>query len=351
MGKPLRIGIIGCGYWGAKLARNFHALPEARLVALADLDPDRRAHMTRHYPDARVVADHRHLFAPDVDAVVVATPPATHAALAVEAFASGKHVLVEKPLATSLADVDAVIAASEAAGRTLMVGHTFEYNSAVEKLRDLVAGGELGRLYYVHATRVNLGIFQPDINVLWDLAPHDLSILAFMLGRPPEGVRAHGRAYVQPGIHDVAWLTVDYADGPTAHIHVSWLDPCKIRRVTVVGDRMMVVYDDLAPLDKLTIYDCGVELPPVADSFGEFQLSYRYGDVTSPRLEWVEPLRRECAHFVACARTGAPPRSGGAAGRAVVALLEAADRSLAADGGRVGVGDDGDCPTDGHMAV
>lgn len=338
MTAPLRVGIVGCGYWGAKLARNFQALPEARLAALADVDPDRRAHMTRHYPDARVVADHRQLLEPDIDAVVVATPPASHAELATQVLDAGKHVLVEKPLATSLAGADAIIAAAARAGRTLMVGHTFEYNPAVEKLRDLVTGGELGRLYYIHATRVNLGIFQPDINVMWDLAPHDLSILLFALRQSPAGVRAHGRAYVQPGIHDVAWLTLDYADGTAAHIHVSWLDPCKIRRVTVVGDRRMVVYDDVTPLDKLTIYDRGVEVPPLAEGFGEFQLSYRYGDVHSPRLASVEPLRRECAHFVACARSGAPPRSGGEEGRQVIAILEAADRSLAADGQRVALG-------------
>jgi len=331
-GPPLRVGIVGCGYWGAKLARNFAALPEARLAGLADIDEGRRAHMRRHNPGARVVEDYRALLDPGVDALVIATPPSTHAPLALEALAAGKHVLVEKPLATSLADVDALIAAAERAGRTLMVGHTFEYNPAVEFLRALVQGGELGRLYYVHATRVNLGIFQPDIDVLWDLAPHDLSILLYVLGSAPLGVRAHGRAYVRPGIEDVAWLTADFAGGVTAHIHASWLDPCKIRRVTVVGDRKMAVYDDLAPLDKITIYDRGVEVPPHTDTFGEFQLSYRYGDVYSPRLDWVEPLRRECAHFVRCARTGAPPRSDGHAGRRVVAILEAADRSRAAGG-------------------
>ncbi len=333
----IRVGLIGCGYWGAKLARNFHALPEARLVAVADLDPDRRAHAARHYPDAGVVADHHRLLDPGVDAVVIATPPSTHAQLAIEALSAGKHVLVEKPLATSTADADAIIAAAERAGRCLMVGHTFVYNPAVELLCDLVRSGELGRLYYIHATRVNLGICQPDINVLWDLAPHDLSILRVILGRPPLGVRAHGHAYLRPGIEDVAWLTLDFADASLAQIHASWLDPCKIRRVTVVGDRKMVVYDDLAPLDKITVYDRGIDLPPYTDTFGEFQLSYRYGDVHSPRLDWVEPLKRQCAHFVACVRDGTPPRTSGVDGRDVVAILEAADRSLGTGGVRVGV--------------
>jgi predicted dehydrogenase len=332
---PLRVGLIGCGYWGAKLARNFHALPEARLVALADLDPLRREHAARHYPDARVVDDHRQLLGSDTDALVIATPPSTHAALAIEALEAGKHVLVEKPLATSVEAADAIIAAAARAGRTLMVGHTFVYNPAVELLRQLVQSGELGRVYYIHATRVNLGICQSDINVLWDLAPHDLSILIMTLGAAPTGVRAHGHAYLRPGIEDVAWLTLDFPDGSLAHVHASWLDPCKIRRVTVVGDRKMAVYDDLAPLDKITVYDRGIDVPPYTDTFGEFQLSYRYGDVHSPRLDWVEPLKRECAHFVACARDGGQPRSSGCEGREVVAILEAADRSLHADGARV----------------
>jgi predicted dehydrogenase len=273
-----------------------------------------------------------------VDAVAVATPVSTHFALAMAALGSGKHVLVEKPLARSQAEATALIAAAEQADRTLMVGHTFDYNPAVGLLRRLVRDGELGHIYYIHATRVNLGIFQPDINVLWDLAPHDISILISLLDAMPVSVRAHGTAYVQPGLEDVAWLTLEFPGGVTAQVHVSWLDPCKIRRVTVVGDRKMAVYDDLAALDKITIYDRGVEVPPYTDGYSEFQVSYRYGDVYSPRLEWVEPLREECAHFVGCSRSRARPRSDGEAGRRVVAVLEAADASLAADGARVTVG-------------
>jgi predicted dehydrogenase len=337
----LRVGVIGCGYWGPKLARNFHELPEAELVAVADRSDERRAHMAAQYPGVQVVPDHEVLLAMDVDAVAIATPVSTHHTLGLAALSAGKHVLVEKPLAHSVAAADELAAAAAEAGLTLMVGHTFEYNPAVEMLRSLVRQGELGRLYYIDSTRVNLGIFQPDINVLWDLAPHDLSILMYVLGEAPVSVRAHGASYVQPGIADVAWLTVDFPGGVAAHIHVSWLDPCKIRRVTVVGDRKMAVYDDLAPLDKITVYDRGVDVPPYTDSFGEFQLSYRYGDVHAPRIEWVEPLKAECAHFVHCAQTGERPRSDGVAGRRVVAVLEAADRSLAADGARVRVRSEG----------
>lgn len=330
--RPVGVGLVGCGYWGAKLARHFEALPESRLLALADRDPARRAYAERQFPAARIYEDHRAVIASAVEAVVIATPPASHAPLALEALAAGKHVLVEKPLATSLADAERLVAAAAAAGRTLMVGHTYEHNPAVEALRRLVASGELGRPYYIHATRVNLGLFQPDINVVWDLAPHDLSILWFLLGRPPSTVQAVGRSYLRPGIADVAWLTLDYADGLTAHVHLSWLDPCKIRRVTVVGDRKMAVYDDLAPLDKITIYDRGVDLPPFTDTYGEFQLSYRYGDVHAPRIEWEEPLKRECLHFLSCLRTGETPRSDGESGRRVVSILAASDRSLAAGG-------------------
>lgn len=336
-GAPLRVGVIGCGYWGPNLARNFDELAAADLVAIADLDPERRAYMAGRYPDACVVSDHEELLARDVDAVAIATPVSTHHEIGRAALAAGKHVLIEKPMATSVEQADDLIEAASRAGRALMVGHTFAYNPAVELLQRLVRDGELGHVYYVNSARLNLGIFQPDINVIWDLAPHDLSILLLVLGSSPTSVRVHGKAYVQEAIEDVAWMTLEFPDGVTAHVHASWLDPCKTRRVTVVGDRKMVVYDDVASLDKITIYDRGVEVPPYTDTFGEFRLSYRYGDVHRPRLDWVEPLKRECDHFVACARNGREPRSDGREGRTVVAILEAADRSLASDGARVAI--------------
>ena len=250
--ERIRVGVIGCGYWGGNLVRNFHELPEADLVGIAELDAERREHLRSRYSRIKILEDHRQLLDSDIDAVAIATPPSTHAALSIEALEAGKHVLVEKPLATSIGEADAMLKAAEEAGRILMVGHTFEYNPAVESLRSLVRSGELGNIYYIQATRVNLGLFQPDVNVLWDLAPHDLSILRFLLGSDAIAVRAHGKDHVRKGIEDVAWMTVEYAEGITAHVHLSWLDPCKIRRVTVVGDRKMAVYDDLAPLDKIT---------------------------------------------------------------------------------------------------
>lgn len=338
VGDSIGLGLIGCGYWGTHLARNFASLPQARLRAIAEHSPERRESLRAQYPDQAIVADHRRLLERrDIQALAIATPPATHASLALDALAAGKHVLVEKPLATCSADAEAMIAAAQAAGRVLMVGHTFVYNPAVELLARLVQAGDLGRIYYLRATRVNLGLFQRDVNVLWDLAPHDLSILSAVLGRSPERLRAWGHSFVHPDQADVAWMHLAYADDMAALAHVSWLDPCKVRQVTVVGDRKMAVYDDLEPLDKIKIYDRGVDRPPYAESFSEFQLSYRYGDVHAPRLDWVEPLRRECLHFLDCVRGLAAPRSDGRAGLEVVRILEAADRSLTAGGVEVGL--------------
>jgi predicted dehydrogenase len=328
--------VIGGGYWGPKLARNFHELPQTVLVAIAELEADRRDALAARFPGAAAVHNHLELLAHDsVEAVAVATPASTHFEVASAAMRAGKHVLIEKPMACSTAEADALLSTAAEHGVTLMVGHTFEYNPAVELLRDLLAAGELGDLYYVHAARLNLGIFQPDINVVWDLAPHDLSILLFLLGEMPSCVRAHGRAYVRQGIEDVAWMSLEFASGVSAHIHVSWLDPCKTRRVTLVGNRKMAVYDDVASLDKVAIYDRGVDRPPYTDTYGEFQLSYRYGDVHTPRLAWEEPLKRECAHFADSVRRGLTPRSDGQVGRRVVRVLEAASKSLKMDGAAV----------------
>lgn len=332
---PLRVGVVGCGYWGPKLARNFHALPETELVAVADPDPERREHMARTYPGVRAVADLDALLALSPEAVAIATPVSTHAALACRALEAGCHVLVEKPLARSSEEARGLVREAAERGRVLMVGHTFVYNPAVELLARLVADGEVGRPYYLTATRVNLGIHQPDVNVIWDLAPHDLSILDRVIGAAPRALRAVARTYAGTGQEDVAWLHLEYANGVTATLHLSWLAPQKIRRVTVIGDRRMIVYDDVAALDKVSIYDRGVDAPPHTDSYGEFQLSYRYGDVKVPRIDWVEPLRAECAHFADCVRAGRRPRSDGEAGLEVVGILEAADRSLAAGGERV----------------
>jgi predicted dehydrogenase len=330
----VRIGVIGAGYWGPKLIRNFHEISNASVTLVSDLREDRLEHIRKLYPGIQTTTRAADVFAAPIDAVVIATPVATHWELARAALLEGKHVLVEKPMTASSEQAMDLIALAKAHQRILMVGHTFEYNPAVMALKDIIASGQLGQIYYINATRVNLGIFQRDINVVWDLAPHDISILLYILGTFPHSVSARGEAYVQPGIHDVAYVSVYFPDKIMADIRVSWLDPCKIRRITVVGSQRMVVYDDLEPLEKIKIYDKGVDRPPYTDTFEEFRLSYRYGDITSPPIPLTEPLRLECEHFIECVRTGAEPRSNGWSGLRVVKILEYAQRSLLNSGQR-----------------
>ena len=327
------VGVLGAGYWGPKHIRNFQELPGARVTMVCDLDESRLAAVRHQHPGIHTTrAFHQLLSSPDVDAVVVATPVSTHASLAREALLAGKHVLVEKPIAGSSGEAEELIRLAKFSSRILMVGHTFLYNPAVRALRELVQTGELGQIYYAHAQRLNLGLFQLDANVMWDLAPHDLSILMYVLGTSPVAVGARGSAYVRSGIEDVAQLDVAFPNQVRAMIHVSWLDPNKVRRVTIVGSRKMAVYDDIQTLERVRVYDKGVEAPPHTDTFGEFQLSYRYGDITIPHLSSIEPLRLQCEHFLECIRSGASPLSDGEQGLTVVRALEAAQSSLASGG-------------------
>jgi predicted dehydrogenase len=325
---------VGAGYWGPKLIRNFHDLSNATVSTVCDLQKERLEHIHRLYPDTGVTQDFQELLASDADAVVIATPVASHFPLARAALLAGKHVLIEKPLTAHASEAEELVQIAKEQKRVLMVGHTYEYNPAVLMLKEMISSGKLGQIYYINTTRVNLGIFQRDINVLWDLAPHDLSILLFILGRDPINVSARGAAYVQPGIHDVAYMTVNFPDQVMAGIQVSWLDPCKIRRLTVVGSKQMVVYDDIEPDEKIKIYDKGVDSPPYSDTFEQFKLSYRYGQVTSPRVPTDEPLHVECAHFVECIREGKTPRSSGEVGLKIVRILEKAQVSLLNGGQR-----------------
>jgi predicted dehydrogenase len=329
------------------LIRNLYEMPDAHLVGIAEPREDRREYARRQYPGVRLFTDYRSLLETDVQAIVVATPIQTHYAIGRDALAAGKHVLMEKPLAASVADAAALMDLARSGGLTLMTGHTFLYNPAVQELRRIVQSGDLGRIYYVDAARLSLGLFQRHINVIWDLAPHDVSILFYILGRVPVAVSARGSCFVQRGIHDVAYVEVIFEDGVSAQLHVSWLDPAKVRRITVVGDRKMAVYNDVSLAEKVRIYDKGVE-SPVTDNFGEFQLSYRHGEITIPYIPWQEPLRLECEHFVQCIQTGSQPLTGAAQGLAVVAVLEAATRSLAAGGIRVPLGPLGWVFPNGH---
>ncbi len=332
----LKVGVIGLGYWGPKLARNFFELPGAQLEWCCDLSQPRLDHVMSLYPDVRITRDYGAVLASDVDAVCIATPVRTHYRLAMEALQAGKHVLVEKPLTGCVQDAEKIVTLGEWQKRVVMVGHTFVYNPAVIAMKEIIASGYLGEIYYINATRVNLGLFQPDINVAWDLAPHDISILLYILDMEPVSVSARGGIYVQRKrcIHDVAYLTLNFPNGVLADVRVSWLDPCKIRRYTVVGSAKMLVYDDIEPENKIMIYDKGVDLPPYSDTEEEFHMSYRNGEATPYPIKWVEPLRAECQHFLDCIAGGTEPRSSGRAGLQVVQVLETAQRSLLNGGSR-----------------
>lgn len=323
----VRIGLIGYGYWGPNLARNFHQLPEAWLVACADSDPERLREAARLYPLHQTATDYRALLDnPTLDALVIATPARLHFEVARAALNAGKHVLVEKPLAMSNADARELIETARRRERVLMVGHTFEFNPAVWKIKELVTSGALGELFYVYSNRVNLGRVQRDVNALWSIAPHDISILLYLLDTMPVSVSARGGTYVSAGVQDVIFALLTFPDNLLAHVHASWLDPSKTRQMTLVGSDKMIVYDDVDPEAKIKIYDKGVYKR--GDAFGEFQLRVRSGDLYIPRIDLTEPLKFECAHFVECIREGKPPRTDGENGLRVVRVLEAAQQSL-----------------------
>ena len=332
-GEPgLRVGVVGCGYWGSKHIRVLDATEGVAQVVLVDNRPDRLQKLARGFKAAVGFNDLEPALS-HVDAVVVATPPSTHVAVALQAIDAGKHVLVEKPLALTTADALRLVNAAAAAGVILMVGHTFEYNPAVRKLRELLRGGELGELYYLDSARLNLGLYQNDVNVILDLAPHDISIFNFVLGRKPVAVQAWAARHAHQRFEDVAYLRLFYDDlfadqGLAASIHVSWLDPCKVRRVTVVGSSKMAIYDDVATEERIRVLDKGVNVPPNGGSnLGQPPTSYRYGDIMVPFIPPDEPLAVQDRHFVECVATGCTPLTDGENGLAVVEALEAAQLS------------------------
>ncbi len=328
----IRVGIIGSGYWGPNLIRNFVDISKSELTMVADLKQDRLEKIRRSYPTVLTTENYTDLFNQKLDAAVIATPPSTHFPIAKDCLEHGLHVLVEKPLTLSSAHAEELIELAEKKDLVLMVGHTFEYNAAVHAMKELIDRGDLGQVFYLDAARLNLGLFSRDLNVLWDLAPHDISILLFLLNKLPLAVSAHGASCVFNGIHDVAYVNMVFPDNIMAHVHVSWLDPCKVRRVTVVGSKKMAVYNDIESLEKIKIYDKGVEAPEYSDNFGEFQFSYRYGDILIPNIHLVEPLKTECQHFLDCIIQHEKPRSGGEVGLNVVKVLEAAQKSLVNSG-------------------
>ena len=322
---PIKIGVIGLGYWGPNLARNFAAIPGCDLTWLCDALPEARDKLAPSFPSARAPETLDDLLsAPDLDAVVLATPVPTHAALAIRVAESGKHCFVEKPLATTAADAEAAVAAAEQAGKILMVGHLLEYHPAVDRLKELLDEGQLGGLYYVYGNRLNLGKLRAEENALWSLGAHDVSVVLHLIGEEPVECSAHGESYVREGVQDVVFCYLRFPSGIVAHLHLSWLDPHKERRLTVVGARRMATFDDMLVDGKLTVYDKGFD--ESAHTWGEYIA--RSGESFSPQVSNSEPLRLECEHFIACIRSGAAPRSDGLSGLRVVRVLERLQHSL-----------------------
>jgi predicted dehydrogenase len=335
--EAITVAVVGYGYWGPNIVRNVIERPELDFWGLCEMNPERVGKFASRYPDARTCASFDEVLAdPAVDAVSIATPPATHYALVKQALEAGKHVLVEKPLATSTVEAEFLLELAKRKGLVLMPGHTFLYSPPVNKVRDLIVSGELGEIYFITSSRMNLGIYQPG-GVIKDLAPHDLSILLYWLDRPVSMVSASGSTVFQDGNPETAFLTVAFEDGPTANIQLSWLAPHKVRQTIIVGSKKMVVYDDAAFDGAIRIYDRGFEFTEPA-TFGEYQLTYRSGDMVVPRLDAAEPLGLELADFANAITTGTPPRSSAEVGVEIVRVLEAAHQSLSASGRPIALG-------------
>jgi predicted dehydrogenase len=326
---------LGCGYWGPNLVRNFIAQPNCRLKWVVDSSNERCQYIQANFPQTRPTSDWEAVLSDEeVEAVVIATPAATHASLVMQALSANKHVLVEKPLAMSTAEADRIVELAAIQHRVVMVGHTFLYNNAVHRIKRMKDDGELGDLNYIYSQRLNLGQIRSDVNAWWNLAPHDISILLYLMdGELPVSVAAQGLNYVQPQIDDVVFAVVRWAGGIAAHVHVSWLDPQKVRTMTLVGSRKMVVYDDVSE-DKITVYDKGFDMVPVAGNRMDYdephahKLLRRWGDVWMPRVDAQEPLKVEIAHFLDCIQTGKEPVTGGRHARDTIAVLEAGHESL-----------------------
>ena len=334
--SAVRIGVVGLGYWGPNLARNFASLPGCELAYCCDASEEACQRIAPLFPGARFTGELSELLSdPSLDAIAIATPVPSHATLAQRVLEAGKHCFVEKPLALSVADAERVVQAARESGRVLMVGHLLEYHPGVQKLKELTDSGELGdRIYYIYGNRLNLGKLRADENALWSLGAHDVSVVLHLAGEEPYEVVAHGESYVRGGVEDVVFCFLRFPSGLAAHLHLSWLDPHKERRFTVVGSRRMATFDDMAIEGKLTIYDKGFD----EDARGYGEYITRSGYSYSPRIPNDEPLRVECEHFAQCVRTGARPQSDGESGLRVVAVLERLQQSLDASRRETGVG-------------
>ena len=345
MSEKLKIAVIGCGYWGPNLVRNFRSQPDCEVKTICDLNKERLDHMKSLNPGIGTTSDVNTVFEdPDIDAVVVATPVDLHYEFSKRGLEKGKHVFVEKPMTSTAVHSRELVDIAKKKGLTLMVGHTFIYSAPVRMIKKIIESDELGEIYYVSSRRLNLGLFQRDINVTWDLAPHDISIILYIFGTTPKSVNCQGKAHINPGIEDVTTLCLNFDNGGFATIQSSWLDPNKVREMVFVGSKKMLVFDDNEPLEKIKIYDKRVEAPPHYDDFASFTYSYHYGDMHAPWIQQTEPLKVETAHFLDCIRTGEKSLSSGENGHHVVQILEASSRSLEIGGAEVfldGIGKEG----------
>jgi predicted dehydrogenase len=343
MRQSISVGVVGCGYWGPLLVRNFKGLPDCRLKAVCDVSEDRLKHLKVLYPDIEGVTDHEgFLNGQGLDAIVIATPVKYHYSLAKASLLAGKHTFIEKPMASSAAECEELIDIAERNGLVLMIDHTFLYSAPVRKIVEIIEAGDIGDIRYINSRRLNLGLFQKDINVAWDLAPHDISIILHILGEFPVAINCQGNAHVTPRVEDVTNMSLSFRHKRFATIQSSWLEPRKVREMTIVGTRRMIVYDDLQTHEKIRVYDVRVERPPHYDTFAEFHYSYHYGDSYIPHIQQEEPLKVACQHFIDCIEKGTQPLSGGREGLEMVRILEAASASLKTNGAPVTFSRSGD---------
>ncbi len=338
MKKPINVGVVGCGYWGPNLIRNLRSLPDCHLKVVCDLSQDRLRHMRSLYPEVEGETDFNKVAnRADLDAVVIATSVRHHYPMAKACLLAGKHILIEKPMAGSTEQCEELIEIARERGLTLMVGHTFLYSAPVRKIKEIVDNHDIGELRYISARRLNLGLFQKDINVTWDLAPHDVSIILYIMQELPHSVNCRGNAHITPGIEDVTSMSLQFSKERSAIIHSSWHDPRKVREMTIVGSKRMIVYDDIAPQEKIKVFDVRVERPPHYDTFAEFHYAYHYGDTYCPYIKQDEPLKTECQHFLQCILDGSVPLTSGRAGSDVVRILEASSASLKQAGASINI--------------
>ena len=334
----IKIAVIGCGYWGPNLIRNFNEIGDAEMTMVSDIRPDRLQAVYRKYPHVELTVDHNAVIQnPNIDAIVLATPVETHYPLAKAAIENGKSVFIEKPLTSSISEAEELIELADKHKKVLMVGHTFVYTGAVQKIKRLIDQGELGDIYYFDSVRVNLGLFRPTANVIWDLAPHDVSIMDYVLGGEPEFVSAIGACHFDTGVENIAYLTINYPNNLLAHIHVNWLAPVKLRKVLISGSKKMIVYDDMEPDEKIKIYDKGIILNDNPDNIYQKMVGYRIGDMHAPKLDSTEALKSECAHFVDCILNNKTPITDGNSGLRVVRILQAAQLSMSNNSEKVDI--------------